>query len=537
MDVVWRTRSLGAATSSDGLQWTLTRSAAPDVGTLVRVVSRSGSTVVDGYATVTATDDTSFTVDTALATSGAMEEVTVDVTVRLTDGPVERFASCGPDPRYARFVGTVLANESELVRLADAVAGLGWRPSRDGVTSVGALLAGPLSGSVSTPTTEGDDAETVTTRACFFTSPDDALAAAGVAEADRATDRAWAPNPAPLDALDAWDDAHETEPISLVSVPDLAHPRRTTPRPDTSRTTVTRSVRFGACATEAPTPTTGDDPWPELVLDDASDLAEVSAGQASVITWCTAPERNDRVAILDLPPQLDAGAVRAWSRGEPQSGGHASDCAAIYAPYLLIQPIEDSAASPILVPPSGAVCGAIARRCREVGPAGIPGNLAIAGILDVDRDPLLPDPGFLHEARINLVRPTERGPYLLGTRTTSPDPDWTHLNVRRLMHYLRRQLALDARWAPFEPNDPRLWRRIVRSVERRLRTLEAAGAFAGATPAENWFVRCDATTNPQSVIDAGQTVTLVGVAPAVPAEFLVFRLALAADGAVEVDDA
>lgn len=525
-DVAWRTRALGTATTTDGVSWALVRAAAPPEGTLVRAITRTGTVLAESFATVSTRGDTTFTVDVALPVAAlALDIVTVDLTVRLADGALERFADCGPDPRDARFVGAVLAAESSLATLAEAAAGLGWRPWRDGVAADAVLLQGPLEDSVSEPSLAGSDAEADTTRDVFFTTPGDALTAAGLPS----TDRPWAANPAPLDALVPWDDTHESEPISLVNLPDLAHPQRRGIRPDVAATTTTRSLQFGVCASD-PEVTRAEDPWPELALDDATDLVEVADGQAAIVAWCTAPGRADRVAILDLPPQLDAGAVRAWSRGV------ASDCAALYAPHLLLVPVEDPTAAPLMVPPGGAVCGAIARRCREGGPAAIPGNLAIAGILDLDRDPLLPEPGFLHESRINLIRPTERGPLLLGTRTTSLDPDWTHLNVRRLLHFLRRQLALDARWAPFEPNDTRLWRRVVRTVERRLRTLQAAGAFAGANPAESWFVRCDASTNPPDAIDRGQLIALVGVAPAVPAEFLVFRLALGADGAVEVDD-
>ena len=60
--------------------------------------------------------------------------------------------------------------------------------------------------------------------------------------------------------------------------------------------------------------------------------------------------------------------------------------------------------------------------------------------------------------------------------------------------------------------------------------LFALGAFAGATPAESWFVRvADATTISQES-DRGQVVVEIGVAPAEPIEFIVVRVALDADG-------
>jgi len=45
----------------------------------------------------------------------------------------------------------------------------------------------------------------------------------------------------------------------------------------------------------------------------------------------------------------------------------------------------------------------------------------------------------------------------------------------------------------------------------------------GATPEEAFFVKCDEETNPQESIDLGQLVTVIGVAPVKPAEFIIFR--------------
>ncbi|WP_256361300.1 hypothetical protein [Methylomonas koyamae] len=46
----------------------------------------------------------------------------------------------------------------------------------------------------------------------------------------------------------------------------------------------------------------------------------------------------------------------------------------------------------------------------------------------------------------------------------------------------------------------------------------------GATPEQAFFVKCDAETNPQEVIDAGQLIIEIGIAPVKPAEFIIFRI-------------
>ena len=50
------------------------------------------------------------------------------------------------------------------------------------------------------------------------------------------------------------------------------------------------------------------------------------------------------------------------------------------------------------------------------------------------------------------------------------------------------------------------------------------GALFGATPQEAFYVKCDSETNPSEVIDAGQLVVEIGIAPVKPAEFVIFRL-------------
>ena len=56
------------------------------------------------------------------------------------------------------------------------------------------------------------------------------------------------------------------------------------------------------------------------------------------------------------------------------------------------------------------------------------------------------------------------------------------------------------------------------------------GALMGRTPEEAFFVKCDEETNPPEVIDAGMVVTLIGIAPVKPAEFIIFRISQYAGG-------
>ena len=61
-----------------------------------------------------------------------------------------------------------------------------------------------------------------------------------------------------------------------------------------------------------------------------------------------------------------------------------------------------------------------------------------------------------------------------------------------------------------------------------------AGALKGDQASQAFQVTCDASTNPPDQVDQGMVVCLVQVAPAVPMEFITLRVAVSADGQLEV---
>ena len=69
-----------------------------------------------------------------------------------------------------------------------------------------------------------------------------------------------------------------------------------------------------------------------------------------------------------------------------------------------------------------------------------------------------------------------------------------------------------------------LWKSIRRDITAFLTLLWRDGALMGRTPQEAFFVKCDDETNPPESIDRGYVVTIIGIAPVKPAEFIVFRI-------------
>jgi phage tail sheath protein FI len=76
----------------------------------------------------------------------------------------------------------------------------------------------------------------------------------------------------------------------------------------------------------------------------------------------------------------------------------------------------------------------------------------------------------------------------------------------------------------FDSAGPALWARITARLSQHFGDLHRRGALRGATPQDAFYVQCDAETNPPEVRDAGRVVAEVGLAPAVPREFVVVQI-------------
>jgi len=104
------------------------------------------------------------------------------------------------------------------------------------------------------------------------------------------------------------------------------------------------------------------------------------------------------------------------------------------------------------------------------------------------------------------------------------------------MVMLRLTLERELQWVVFEPHDEQLRRVLVVTLTTFLRRWFQAGAFAGASEDEAFFVHCDAALNPSPSLAEGRLIAEIGVAPAVPLEFLILQLSLEAGGEFRLED-
>ena len=117
-----------------------------------------------------------------------------------------------------------------------------------------------------------------------------------------------------------------------------------------------------------------------------------------------------------------------------------------------------------------------------------------------------------------------QGILVWGARTTSQDPQWTYVNVRRLMIFIEHSLQRGLQGAVFEMDTPALWAKVQTTIAHFLEQIWKQGFLMGTKPEEAFFVRCDNTIMTQADINAKTVIAQVGVAPQRAAEFLLLKV-------------
>ena len=240
-------------------------------------------------------------------------------------------------------------------------------------------------------------------------------------------------------------------------------------------------------------------------------------------------------ALLTVPAGLTPVRAAVWRRALVANLADA-DAAALYWPW--IHAFDKPGAVARLQPPLGFVAGVYARRDLARGPHVAPANETLVSVVDLEHVANDEEHGMLNGNAVNVLRPfTNRGVQVWGARTLAfgTAGDLGYVNVRRCLTAIERTADFIGQRAVFEPNQPMTRFVLSQAITRYLVELFRRGAFKGATETEAFFVRCDASNNPQEVIDAGQLVCEVGVAIAAPAEFIVFRLGRH-EGVVEIQE-
>lgn len=264
-------------------------------------------------------------------------------------------------------------------------------------------------------------------------------------------------------------------------------------------------------------------------MDEVDEIAIVAApGQISpavqdaLLSHCET--RKDRFAILDSPETINGGVDKLPKPRDSKYG-------AFYFPWIQVY---DPDKGNIFVPPSGHIAGVYSRTDAERGVHKAPANEIIRGALGMKYNVSKGEQDLMNPKGINAIRYMNGAIRIWGARTLSTDPSWRYINVRRLFIMVESSIERATQWVVFEPNDHRLWKRVQRTISSFLTLLWRQGALMGTSPEQAFYVKCDDETNPPEVIDAGQLVVEIGLAPVKPAEFVIFRIGqMASGGGVE----
>jgi hypothetical protein len=176
-------------------------------------------------------------------------------------------------------------------------------------------------------------------------------------------------------------------------------------------------------------------------------------------------------------------------------------------------------------PPCGHIAGIYARTEALIGPQQSPANATLESVLDVSIHMSDREHALLNDAGVNCLRGRRGGGIEVGgARTLGNHRGLEFVSSARVYLGFRRWLAVGMRDLVFEPNDELLRARVRRRLESRCRALLEAGALAGATASDAFFVQCDDETNGPEATELGRVVADVGLALSVPAEYIIIRV-------------
>jgi len=256
------------------------------------------------------------------------------------------------------------------------------------------------------------------------------------------------------------------------------------------------------------------DPYREVALVYAPAVPETTSH--AIVDYCD--DLRFRFAVIDSPK-----GINDVSGLNPRNTITDSTRAAFYYPWIFISDPRTGARK--LVPPGGHVLGVYARTDNERGVFKAPANEVLRGVLDLEYDIKDESQDDLNPKGVNVTRSFPgRGIRVWGARTITSDSLWKYVSVRRLFIFLERSIYEGTQWVVFEPNDDRLWARVIDTIRLFLRTQWRLGALMGRTEQEAFHITCDRTTMTQDDILNGRLICEIGVAPVRPAEFVIFRI-------------
>jgi hypothetical protein len=259
-------------------------------------------------------------------------------------------------------------------------------------------------------------------------------------------------------------------------------------------------------------------------LPEVNSLASGSAGVFDTVTsWS---ESNNGFVVIDTDPDYTVTNAISFAGSLTDTSN-----AAVYYPHVYIaDPLGRGSGALRKIGPAGSVVGLYlstdASRGVFKAPAGI--GSAIQGIVAMERSFSSAELDSMN-ASTSPVNPIRQIPgaglSVMGARTLKQDGTANkYVNMRRSLIYIRKNIKNLTEFAIFENNEERLWAQIRTVLNVFLGEYRNQGGLRGTTPAQSYFVKCDAENNSAQQIANGEVHIQVGVALQYPAEFIVIDL-------------
>jgi len=255
-----------------------------------------------------------------------------------------------------------------------------------------------------------------------------------------------------------------------------------------------------------------------------------SSTVATLLTYCY---NNRAFLIVDAAEDANPSTLASDGPVDGSATQYSSDYLSyggFYYPWILA-PDPQVGFRPALFPPCGYIAGAFAATDASRGvwksPAGIQASLT--GSLGLQTVLTDLQNGGLNQVAVNCLRQFPvYGNVVWGARTMdgadAVGSQYKYIPIRRLAMFIESSLYQGTQWVVFEPNAEPLWGQIRLSVGTFLQGLFLQGAFAGSTPQQAYFVKCDGDNNPDASIALGIVNITIGFAPLYPAEFVVIQI-------------
>lgn len=184
-----------------------------------------------------------------------------------------------------------------------------------------------------------------------------------------------------------------------------------------------------------------------------------------------------------------------------------------------------------LMPPSCAIAGVYARVDANRGVHKAPANTSLNSVVGTQVQIGHDEQASLNVdtvagKSINAIRPfTGKGILVWGARTLAGnDNEWRYVSVRRFFIMVEESVKKATEHYVFEPNDANTWIKVRSMIENFLLLQWRAGALAGATPEQAFFVKVglNQTMTALDVLE-GRMIVEIGMAVVRPAEFIILK--------------